>query len=176
MRIYVVGFMGAGKTTIGRELARRLEIPFFDLDELVESAEGMSIKDIFGDKGEPFFRKRERDLLRTTRWIEHGVIATGGGTFTFEDNIQFIRSEGLSIHLSAPFSLLRSRIGEKAAERPMFRDDVATHELYQQRLKFYALSDLTLDLREEESIREAVGRLLLMLPPAARQGPGRRAG
>ncbi|PYQ33578.1 MAG: shikimate kinase, partial [Acidobacteria bacterium] len=61
MKIYVIGFMGAGKTTIGRELAARVDAPFFDLDELVESAEKMTIKDMFAQHGEPYFRKRERD-------------------------------------------------------------------------------------------------------------------
>lgn len=170
MKIYIVGFMGAGKTTVGRELAARLGCPFFDLDELVESAEGMPVKEIFAEKGEPYFRKRERDLLRTTKWVERGVIATGGGTFTFDENIHFIKSEGLSIFLSAPFQLVRGRIGEKAAERPMFRDDKATHELYQQRLRFYRLADLTLELREDESVRELVERVLLLLPRGARPG------
>ncbi|HEY0590228.1 MAG TPA: shikimate kinase [Thermoanaerobaculia bacterium] len=172
MKIYMIGFMGAGKTTVGRELAERLGVPFFDLDGLVESAEGLPIKEIFAERGEPYFRKRERDLLRTTKWVERGVIATGGGTFTFEENIQFIKAEGLSIFLSAPFQLLRGRIGEKAAERPMFRDDRATHELYQQRLKFYRLADLVLELREEESVRELVERIVLLLPREAREKAG----
>ena len=103
--IVLVGFMGAGKTTVGRELAARLDVPFFDLDDLVEAAEKMSIKEIFAQHGEPYFRKRERDILRSTRHLEHGVIATGGGTFTFDDNIQFIQSEGLSVYLAAPYSL-----------------------------------------------------------------------
>ena len=164
MRIYVIGFMGAGKTTIGRELAQRIESPFFDLDELVESAENMSIKDIFAQHGEPYFRKRERDLLRSTRNLENAVIATGGGTFTFDENIQFIQSEGLSVFLSAPYALLRSRIGEKAAERPLFRDDVATHELYNSRLRFYRMADVTIEVREDETTTEIVERLILQLP------------
>lgn len=164
MKVYLVGFMGAGKTTIGRELARRLGQPFFDLDELVESAEGVSIKEIFAAKGEPYFRKRERDLLQTTRWLDRGVVATGGGTFTFDDNIQFIRSTGCSVYLSAPFPLLRSRIGEKAAERPMFRDEAATHELFQSRLRFYRQCDLSVEIREDETVPEIVERIVLLLP------------
>src|ERR1043165_1563252 len=127
MKIYLVGFMGAGKTTVGRELAARLDVPFFDLDDLVEAAEKSSMKDIFAHHGEPYFRKRERDLLRSTKFLDSAVVATGGGTFTFDENIQFIQSEGLSVYLSVPYSLLRARVGDKAAERPLFRAEYAAH-------------------------------------------------
>jgi shikimate kinase len=180
MKIYLVGFMGSGKTTIGRELAARIDAPFFDLDELVETAEKMSVKDIFAQHGEPYFRKRERDILRSTKYLEAAVIATGGGTFTFDENIQFIQSEGLSVYLSAPYSLLRARIGDKAAERPLFRDDLSTHELYANRIRYYRMSDITIDIREEETPAEIVERLVLELPKnvldAARRATyGRRA-
>lgn len=164
MKIYIVGFMGAGKTTVGRELAARLDAPFFDLDELVESSEGMSVKEIFAQYGEPHFRRRERDILRATRYLDRGVIATGGGTFTFEDNIQFIKSEGMSVYLSAAYTLLRARVGEKAAERPLFRDDRAAHELFTSRIRFYRMSDLIIEIREEETPAEIVERLLLEFP------------
>ena len=164
MKIYLVGFMGAGKTTVGRELAARLDVPFFDLDELVEAAEKMSIKDIFSQHGEPHFRKRERDILRSTRHLKRAVIATGGGTFTFDDNIQFIQSEGISVYLSAPYSLLRGRIGDKAAERPLFRDDSAAHELYGNRVRYYRMSDITIDMRDDETPAEIVERLVFELP------------
>ncbi len=176
MKIYIVGFMGAGKTTIGRELAARVEAPFFDLDELVEAAEKMTIKEIFGQQGEPYFRKRERDLLRSTHYLEDAVIATGGGTFTFEENIQFIQSEGLSVYLSAPYTLLRSRIGDKAAERPMFRDEVAAHDLYNSRIRFYRMCDVTLEIRAEETPGEIVQRILLELPKSFLDSTNKRAG
>jgi shikimate kinase len=164
MKIYIVGFMGAGKTTIGRELAARIDAPFFDLDELVEAAEKLSIKEIFAQHGEPYFRRRERDILRSTRYLEKGVIATGGGTFTFDENIQFIQSEGLSVYLAAPYALLRARIGVKADDRPLFRDDFATLELYTNRLRYYKMSDLTMEIRESETPAEIVERIMLELP------------
>ncbi len=164
MKIFLVGFMGAGKTTAGRELARRLEMPFFDLDELVETSEGTSVKDIFSGKGEPYFRRREREVLRATRPIARGVIATGGGTFTFEDNIQFIKSEGISVYLAASLQLVTSRVGTRMEDRPLFRDEVATRDLYQYRLKYYKMSDITLEIRESETVGEVVERLILTLP------------
>lgn len=179
MKIYLVGFMGSGKTTVGRELAARIDAPFFDLDELIEAAEKMTIREMFATKGEPYFRKRERDLLRSTRHLESAVVATGGGTFTFDENIQFIQSEGLSVHLSAPYALLRSRIGAKD-DRPLFRDDVSTHELYANRIRYYRMSDITIDVREEETPGEIVERLVLELPKnvldAARRSGSRPAG
>ncbi|HEX9160490.1 MAG TPA: shikimate kinase [Thermoanaerobaculia bacterium] len=163
MKVYIVGFMCAGKTTIGRELSARIAAPFFDLDDLVEAAEKMKVKDIFAAHGEAYFRKRERDILRSTRHLERAVIATGGGTFTFDDNIQFIQSEGLSVYLSAPYALLRSRVDDKA-DRPLFRDDVAAHELYSNRIRYYKMSDITIEIREDETPSEIVERLLLELP------------
>ena len=164
MKIYLVGFMGSGKTTIGRELAARIDAPFFDLDELIEAAEKTSIKELFAQRGEPYFRKRERDILRSTKHLEAAVIATGGGTFTFDENIQFIQSEGLSVYLSAPYALLRARVGDKAAARPLFIDDVSTHELYANRIRYYRMSDITIEVREEETPTEIVERLVLELP------------
>jgi shikimate kinase len=181
MKIYLVGFMGSGKTTVGRELAARIDAPFFDLDELIEAADKMSIREMFAQKGEPYFRKRERDLLRSTRHLESAVVATGGGTFTFDENIQFIQSEGLSVYLSAPYALLRARIGSSKDDRPLFRDDLSTHELYANRIRYYRMSDLTIDVREDETPVEIVERLLLELPKnvldAARRSAwsGRRA-
>jgi shikimate kinase len=164
MKLYLIGFMGAGKTTTGRELAARIGAPFFDLDDLIEAAEKMKIKDIFDLHGEPYFRKRERDILRSTKHLDRAVIATGGGTFTFDENIQFIQSEGLSVYLSAPYSLLRARGGEKAGERPLFRDDVSAHELYANRIRYYKMADVTLEIREDDTPAEIVERLLLELP------------
>ena len=164
MKIFLVGFMGSGKTTVGRELAARIDAPFFDLDELIESAEKLTIREMFAQKGEPYFRKRERDLLRSTKHLESAVIATGGGTFTFDENIQFIQTEGVSVYLSAPYTLLRARIGSRAADRPLFQDDLSTHELYANRIRYYRMSDLTVEIREDETPAEIAERLLLMLP------------
>jgi shikimate kinase len=175
MKIYLVGFMGSGKTTVGRELAARIEAPFFDLDEMIESAENLSIKDIFAQHGEPYFRKRERDILKSTKHLDAAVVATGGGTFTFEENIQFIQSVGLSIYLAAPYALLRARIDLKSEDRPLFRDDLSTHELLASRLRYYRMSDITIEVREEETPAEIVERLVLELPKSVLESARRTA-
>lgn len=164
MKIYLVGFMGSGKTTVGRALAARIGAPFFDLDELIESSEQKSVKEIFAAHGESYFRKRERDLLRSTRHLDAAVVATGGGTFTFDDNIQFIKSEGLSVYLSASYALLRARVAGKAEVRPLFKDDLSTHELYANRTRYYRMADLTIEVREQELPAEVAERLMLELP------------
>jgi shikimate kinase len=102
--------------------------------------------------------------LRSTKHLDGAVIATGGGTFTFDENVQFIQSEGLSVYLSAPYALLRSRIGDKAADRPLFTDDLATHELYASRIRYYRMCDLTIEIREQETPAEIAERLMLELP------------
>ena len=123
----------------------------------------MTVKEVFEQRGEPYFRKRERDILRSTKYLERGVVATGGGTFTFEENIQFIQSEGLSVYLSAPYALLRARVGDKN-DRPLFRDDVATHELYSSRIRFYRMADMSIEVREEETPPELARRIARELP------------
>ncbi len=176
MKIYLIGFMGAGKTTVGLELSRRLGVPFFDLDELIEASEGMPIREIFAEMGEPYFRRREMEILRSTQHLEHGVVATGGGTFTFEENIQFVLAHGLSLYIQAPITTLMRRIGAKAAERPMFRDEASLRELYQYRLRYYKMADVTLDIREEESVAEVTERMIMQLPKELFGSLSRRPG
>lgn len=170
MRVYLVGFMGSGKSTVGEVLAERLQVPFFDLDELVESAEQASIREIFAEHGEPHFRRRERDFLHMTRHLDKAVIATGGGTFTFEDNLEFIQANGLSIHLSVPYETCLSRVSVASAERPMFHDEMALHGLYRSRRNQYRRADLVLEIRENETPREIAKRIEKLLPADARRG------
>lgn len=162
-RIYLVGFMGAGKTTVGRELASALDLPFFDLDDLVESAEGMSIREIFGAHGEPYFRNRERDLLRTTALASRGVIATGGGTFTFRENIEIIQNAGTSVYLAASYTTLRDRIDGTSAERPMFHDEMALHRLYESRRTFYEEADIMIEVSHREAPASVSRRIVAAL-------------
>jgi shikimate kinase len=158
MKIFLIGFMGCGKTTIGRLLAERLGVAFYDLDQLIEAAEGISVREIFERSGEAAFRSVERDLLRQTRFLSDAVIATGGGTFAFDDNVMFIKSEGISIHLSVPFEVIQQRIGEKAPTRPLFRDEEAALKLFQYRSKYYRMADRTFEVSEADTPDRIVAR------------------
>src|SRR5215831_1052623 len=105
--IYVVGFMGAGKSTVGRHLAHRLGWSFFDTDHEIEAAEQSTIPEIFSSRGEPEFRRIESAILEQhVRWIERGrpaVLALGGGAFTLPANRALLAENGVSIWLDCPF-------------------------------------------------------------------------
>jgi shikimate kinase len=164
MRIYLVGFMGAGKTTVGRALAERVRYPFIDLDEEIERIEGRSVKEIFHESGEGYFRRLEQDVLRSTRQLEQVVVSTGGGTFTVEENIACINGQGIAIHLAVPFATIVQRIGGKSATRPLFRDETAAYELFTRRIRHYRRADLSLEVSGDETTGQLVERILLALP------------
>ena len=95
--MYLVGFMAAGKTTVARALAKRLDWRAIDIDEMVEQRERMPVADIFAKQGEPYFRIAERDVLTDQLGVRHVVVATGGGTFVDPQNRNMINADGLSI-------------------------------------------------------------------------------
>lgn len=122
MRIYLIGFMGSGKTHTGRRLAEKRQVPFIDLDEQVEAEAGTSISRIFEREGESGFRQRERRALHQTAETPAAVIACGGGAPCFFDNMDWINQHGLSVFLDAPVDLLLARLQEERNHRPLLRD------------------------------------------------------
>lgn len=159
MKVHLIGFMGSGKTTVGRLLADRLGLAFYDLDQLIEASQQKTVKEIFAEAGEPEFRRIERDLLAQTRFLADAVIATGGGTFTFDDNIAFIKSEGVSIFLDVPFETILGRIGDKGPTRPLFRDEASAQRLYQYRTKYYKMADHTIEIDPADTAEAVASRL-----------------
>jgi shikimate kinase len=145
-RVVITGFMGAGKTTVGRSLARLLGVAFVDLDDAVAEAEGRPPRELIDAEGEDYFREAETRALR--RVLEGGaarVIATGGGAWTLERNRALVASHGcLSVWLDAPYELCRRRIeeGGGASDRPFARDPARARLLYDERLASYARADL----------------------------------
>ena len=114
-KIFLVGFMAAGKTTVARALAGRLGWRAEDVDELIEARERRTVADIFARQGEPYFRAVEREILQLLLPLRHVVVATGGGTFADPDNRGAMNRDGLSVWLDVPFEDVLARL---PARRP----------------------------------------------------------
>ena len=120
-KIFLIGFMGSGKSTAGRKLASQLNWSFIDLDEKIQKMEGMKIPDIFSIKGEPYFRKLETQALQELKLETNTVISTGGGTPCFGDNMDFMLDFGLTIYIRMTPVSLKNRL-EGSAEGTSFAE------------------------------------------------------
>lgn len=155
--VYLLGFMGSGKTTVGKLLARRIGWRFVDVDATIEAGQGATIREIFENVGEPFFRELERAALIEISKSGPAIIALGGGTWVQEPNLEFIRSTGgTTIWLDCSIDELRKRC-EGINNRPLFRDAAAFTQLFNQRLPYYRLAELrvsTSGLAPEEVVEQ----------------------
>jgi shikimate kinase len=157
--IYVLGFMGCGKSTVGALLAQELGWPFIDLDATIEAGQGTSVREIFDRAGEAFFREIERAALVEVSKAEPAVIALGGGTFVQKPNVDFIREMGgTTVWLDCPIEELLRRC-EGKNDRPLFRDPVSFTQLFEQRLPFYHLAEYRVST-EGRSPQEVVDQIL----------------
>jgi shikimate kinase len=118
--VTLVGFMGSGKSTVGRILARRMQCPFKDTDAIIEDLEGTTIAKIFAEKGEPYFRDLERRVILSTPEEGGRVLAVGGGGFN-EETIPFLNRLGPTVHLDLTFDEVKRRIG-RDPRRPLAKD------------------------------------------------------
>ena len=143
-KVYLVGFMAAGKTTLARELGRRLDWRVEDIDERIEAREGRTIASIFSRDGEPYFRAVERAVLVDLLPLRHVVIATGGGTFVDPDNRALINRDGFSVWLDAPFDAVVGRLPADG-RRPLAADREQFERLYSVRRTAYQQAHLRLD-------------------------------
>jgi shikimate kinase len=167
MRIFLTGFMGSGKSTVGRRLAALLDVPFADLDQEIELRAGCGVREIFERQGEQVFRRLEIEALQAAvgaPGMERAVIATGGGTTASEIGARIIRGGGLAVWLNPSFATIVRRIGSLGKDdRPLFRQEEQALELYRQRLPAYRRADLTVDIGAEESPEEVAARITLLL-------------
>jgi shikimate kinase len=120
-RIFLIGFMGSGKSTIGSRLARSIGYDFKDMDHLIEETAGMTIPDIFDEHGEPVFRKWEHDILLELCEYENVVVSTGGGAPCHNDMIRIMNDHGATIYIKLPPLALKDRLVNSKTVRPLIK-------------------------------------------------------
>lgn len=172
--IVLVGMPGCGKSAIGRRLAPRLDLPFVDADEEIEQAAGKSIKEIFADHGEAYFRDGERRVIARLLASGPQVLATGGGAMMLEETRENIRRAGVTIWVKADLPVLVRRVS-KRSNRPLFegRDpETVMKELMEARYPVFATADIAVESRDvphdvivEEIIETLAASPHLAAPP-----------
>jgi shikimate kinase len=156
--------MAVGKSAVGRTLARKLKRRFVDLDKLVEKAEGMKVRDIFEQKGEAYFRQREKEALAQVLQRHGQIIATGGGVVLDQENVTLLRDKALLICLMASTEVLLKRAGH-GAKRPLLKGGnrkERVEEILRQRANFYAEADACIETSDStiDEVAEQIMRLL----------------
>jgi shikimate kinase len=165
--IYLVGFMGAGKSSIGRALAERLRLAFVDLDEHLVTEFGMPIHEVFERHGEESFREAERRALRWAVGLEGAVVATGGGAFCSTANRGLIHAAGgRSVFLDVPWQVVERRLAGDHSDRPKFVDVETARQLYADRRTHYLQADCTVELTGSESPQEAAEQIAALMARA----------
>lgn len=166
-RILLVGFMGCGKSTVAGVLARSLGAPCVELDQWICEALGATVAEIFARHGEAAFRREETRQLRRALALPRSVVATGGGTYVFEENRAMIRAAGgWTVFLDVAWPAILARLPGKNLDRPRFEDPEAARRLLERRRPAYMEADLHLELTGEEPPEE-VARLVLAAAPGA---------
>lgn len=164
MNIYLIGFMGSGKSTAGKKVAALLRWRFEDIDRMVEKKEGMKVPEIFSARGEAYFRSAESAALREVSARTRTVVACGGGTPCSPENMQVMKSTGVTVYLKLSVEHLVSRLSRHGNDRPLLKDtDSGTlagrvSSLLGERSQWYEQADLTIDaaLTEEEEMTSLI--------------------
>ena len=161
MKVFLIGFMGCGKTTIGRHLALSAGIDFVDTDRSIEMQEGMTVSEIFERQGEAAFRRMEQKILSDLHNCSSAVVATGGGMPCHEDNINRMLASGKVAYLKASPQTLVKRLIQSQTERPLIKGKTETQllqyitEKLSEREPFYKRANITLQT-ENKSIKDIV--------------------
>tara|TARA_B100001750_G_C15381369_1_gene532615 strand:+ start:402 stop:902 length:501 start_codon:yes stop_codon:yes gene_type:complete len=157
-KIYLIGFMAAGKSTVGKALANRLHWEFRDLDELIEKKEQLSVTDFFRKRGETAFRKAENAMLNEIQQLRRVVVATGGGTFENSSNRTIITDDGIAVWLDIPIETALSRLSGDPT-RPLASNPKRLRSLWASRRPTYSLAQVQL-ATEGKTIEDLVTQII----------------
>ena len=163
--VALVGMMGAGKTAVGRGLAQRLGVPFLDSDTEIQQAANMTVQEIFARDGEPFFRRKEVQVIARLLAGQPCILSTGGGAFLAEENRRAISAHGVSVWLNADLDLLWSRVRHRTT-RPLLRTAnprQTLSDIYNVRVPVYALADLSVKSEPGYPIEDMVTQVVRTL-------------
>lgn len=155
-KIFLVGFMGCGKSTFGRYLANQIGWDFVDLDDYIEEKEKKSIKEIFSFKGEDYFRNLETSVLMESKVWKKTVVSCGGGTPCYNDNARLINDLGLSVYLRLSPEVLKDRLVNERSKRPLISDMSNTELLefitskLEERSRFYECANMLFEYSKEK--------------------------
>jgi shikimate kinase len=167
MRIFLIGFMGSGKTHWGKQVAERLSLPFFDLDEVITNEEQKSIPEIFATDGEEHFRSKEKEILE--RLVDENtsmVLSCGGGTPCFFNNIEFMKKYGTVVWLNTQVDVLLQRLMKERNQRPLLKDITDAdlkHYIIRKlndRRMYYELADVVIDKEDGFTMNEFIQTVL----------------
>jgi shikimate kinase len=165
MRIYLIGYMGSGKSTVGTGLAKALNLDFIDLDHYIESRNHRTIPDIFARDGEAEFRRLEQKALHEVSEFENIVIATGGGAPCFFDNMEVIKRTGKSLYLNGSPRILADRLMHSKTERPLIKGKTEPElvafiaETLAKRSEWYTQAESILNFDHDVSTAEVLAAL-----------------
>jgi shikimate kinase len=159
--IFFVGFMAAGKSTVGRVLARKLDFQFIDLDDRIEAQAQKRVRDIFAEMGEAHFRQLEREAIQACGELKNTIIALGGGAYIAEENREILRRIGTTIWLDCSLEVCLSRIIADGS-RPLAKSEEEMRELLNKRLPAYSQANIRLPVDEKsaEQIAEEIIEIL----------------
>ena len=156
--IVLCGFMGTGKTSVGKELAKRLNYTFLDTDELIEQEQSITIKKIFEKYGEEYFRNLEYEACKKVSEMKNLVISTGGGAMIYKRSVDIMKKKNIVIFLDSSFEVICKRI-DKSDTRPLFQDKNKARKLYNERKeKYKEIADYT--IQADGTVEEVVNEIL----------------
>jgi shikimate kinase len=167
MRIFLIGFMGSGKTHWGKQLSQRLQLSFFDLDEVIVQSEQLNIPDIFATKGEEYFRNKEKAMLE--KLVDENasmVVSCGGGTPCFFNNIEFMKKYGTVVWLNTAVNVLLGRLMKERNLRPLLKDisdeDLRNYIMRKlnERRMYYEQADVVIDREDLFSMNDFIQTVL----------------